>query len=81
MIREVLSVKVGAWSCSVLEHEEGWDFAVCWRGEDRAVVIPSVVFETCDRRLFERRGLPKYVARKLASVCRTHRVLRAVRPA
>lgn len=58
------------WRCSILEDaKEKWKFAVCW-SRKRGVMIPSLVFETCNPELYERAGLPKYVAERLASQCR-----------
>ena len=79
MLREVRSLRIDGWECVIMEHVgegERFDFVVCHRGGRRAreVLIPHTAFVECDARLFEKYGLPRYVAKRLADACMVLRI-------
>jgi len=79
VLHEVEKFELDGWMCSILDNvNEGWSLAVCWtKGGRKQVAIPARVFETCNEELFRDYGLPEYVSRRLASVCRMYRIVKA----
>ena len=79
-LKEAIRADLDDWVCSILEHEEGWALATCWRKDKKkANTIPAEAFATCSEEVFEEYGLPKYVARKLARLCRSYKVIKEIK--
>jgi len=77
MLEPLMETKIGKWRCTVYRLPDDYKFAVCrWLGKGyprgkktKGVVVPSIVFETCNPEKYVELTLPEKVANALSEVC------------